>query len=294
VTLEFREPAPGDEEAVSGLVAAFDAAFLAELEPLSVQDVREWWQFEDEVRLVLEDGALVGFASLRQRKDRYDALGFVHPAAFGRGVGTRIVEWAEERSLGLGGTEVRISVTSTDERAACLLRSRGYERIRSFFRMVIELDEEPAPVEWPEGFEVSALSPGEEHVLHEVLQDAFRDHWEHTPWTFEEWIGKRTLEHDLCFLVHTGGEVAAAAECRRERFGMGWVGTLGTRRKYRRRGLGDALLRHSLRELYARGARKVGLGVDAESPTGATRLYERAGMRAAWRSDVYARTLQVP
>jgi mycothiol synthase len=294
VTLEFREPAAGDAEAVAELVGAFDATFLDEPEPLSVQDVREWWAFEDEVRLVFDDDTLVGFVSLRQRKSYYGAMGFVHPPAFGRGIGTRIVEWLEKRALGLGGREVRISVTSTDERAVCLLRSRGYERIRSFFQMRIDLGAEPAPVEWPEGFEVSAISPAEERVLHEVLEDAFRDHWEHTPRTFEEWIRPRTLEHDLCFLVRAGAEVAAAAECRRERFGMGWVGTLGTRRQYRRRGLGDALLRHSLRELYARGARKVGLGVDAESPTGATRLYERAGMRVAWRSDVYARTLQVP
>jgi ribosomal protein S18 acetylase RimI-like enzyme len=72
---------------------------------------------------------------------------------------------------------------------------------------------------------------------------------------------------------------------------MGWVDVLGTRRPYRRRGLAEALLRHVFRELYVRGARQVGLGVDAENPTGATRLYERVGMRVASASDVYAKTL---
>jgi GNAT superfamily N-acetyltransferase len=59
---------------------------------------------------------------------------------------------------------------------------------------------------------------------------------------------------------------------------MGWVGTLGVVREWRRRGLALALLHHSFQEFYRRGKRKVGLGVDAESLTGATRLYLKAGM----------------
>jgi mycothiol synthase len=59
---------------------------------------------------------------------------------------------------------------------------------------------------------------------------------------------------------------------------MGWVGTLGVVRDWRRNGLGLALLHHSFEEFHRRGKRKVGLGVDAQSLTGATRLYLKAGM----------------
>jgi mycothiol synthase len=55
---------------------------------------------------------------------------------------------------------------------------------------------------------------------------------------------------------------------------------LGVRRRWRKHGLGLALLRHSFGELARIGRRKAGLGVDASSLTGATRLYEKAGMRA--------------
>ncbi len=34
------------------------------------------------------------------------------------------------------------------------------------------------------------------------------------------------------------------------------------------------------------------LGVDSENPTGATRLYERAGMRILWRADVWRKELR--
>ena len=51
------------------------------------------------------------------------------------------------------------------------------------------------------------------------------------------------------------------------------------RRAWRKQGLGEALLLHSFATFRKRGYTRATLGVDASSPTGATRLYERAGMR---------------
>jgi len=291
VTLEFREAREEDAAAVAELCNAFERALAAEPEIVSVDDIVRYWRRESEARLVLDHGTLVGFAFIQRRGERYDGDGWVHPEAFGRGVGAAIVDWIESRSRELGSPEARIGILHEDGRAECLLRRHGFEHIRSFFRMVIDLDGEPEPPAWPEGFDVATLAPGEEHVLHEVLEDAFQDHWGHQYRPFEEWMNARVFEHELCFLVRSGSGVAAGAECKRELFGMGWVDVLGTRREYRRKGLGDALLRHAFGELYRRGARRVGLGVDAENPTGATRLYERAGMRVASQSDVYAKTL---
>jgi ribosomal protein S18 acetylase RimI-like enzyme len=72
----------------------------------------------------------------------------------------------------------------------------------------------------------------------------------------------------------------------------GWVGTLGVLRAYRRRGLGEALLRHSFAEFWRRGVRRVVLGVDSQSLTGATRLYERVGMRAVRQWDSFEKELR--
>ena len=73
---------------------------------------------------------------------------------------------------------------------------------------------------------------------------------------------------------------------------MGWVDTLGVRRPWRRQGLAEALLYHSFRELRRRGRTSVGLGVDASSLTGATRLYEKAGMRAIRKFTRYEKELR--
>ena len=73
---------------------------------------------------------------------------------------------------------------------------------------------------------------------------------------------------------------------------MGWVNSLGVRRPWRRRGLALALLRHAFGVFYRRGKTKVGLGVDATSLTGATRLYEKAGMHVQRKSVTYEKVLR--
>ncbi len=45
-------------------------------------------------------------------------------------------------------------------------------------------------------------------------------------------------------------------------------------------------------EFYERGERTVFLDVDTESPTGATRLYERAGMRKGWTAVIFEKELR--
>jgi len=70
------------------------------------------------------------------------------------------------------------------------------------------------------------------------------------------------------------------------------LGCLGVRRPWRRLGLGFALLKHAFRQLHDRGKVGACLGVDAENPTGATRLYESAGMRVARSEAVYEKLLR--
>jgi len=56
---------------------------------------------------------------------------------------------------------------------------------------------------------------------------------------------------------------------------------------WRRRGLAPARLRHTFGQFSRRGERTIGLGVDASHPSGATHLYERAGMRVAWNAVIF-------
>jgi hypothetical protein len=53
-----------------------------------------------------------------------------------------------------------------------------------------------------------------------------------------------------------------------------------------------ALLLHAFHEFLKRGKDRVGLGVDASSLTGATRLYQKAGMSIAMQIDLYEKELR--
>jgi ribosomal protein S18 acetylase RimI-like enzyme len=94
-------------------------------------------------------------------------------------------------------------------------------------------------------------------------------------------------------VVWHGDEIAAFSVNYAKRNGdWGWIGMLGVREGWRRRGLGLALLRESFRRFRSTGETTVALGVDVENPTGATRLYERAGMRVLWQADVWEKELR--
>ena len=104
-------------------------------------------------------------------------------------------------------------------------------------------------------------------------------------------LAQGSFDPTLWFLADDGSDDAGASICAL-RGDIGWINTLGVRRPWRRRGVALALLQHSFGELYRRGRRNVRLGVDASSLTGATRLYERAGMREDRRYVIYSRELR--
>jgi len=74
--------------------------------------------------------------------------------------------------------------------------------------------------------------------------------------------------------------------------GDGWVDVVGVRRPWRGRGLGFALLTSLFAAYHERGIRRVGLSVDAESATGAPRLYGRAGMHVVRSYVLYRKELR--
>ena len=71
-----------------------------------------------------------------------------------------------------------------------------------------------------------------------------------------------------------------------------WIDELGVLRPWRRQGIALALLLHVFGEFYRRDRYKVGLGVDGQSLTGATRLYEKAGMYIFRQLDAYEKVLR--
>jgi len=197
----------------------------------------------------------------------------------------------------LGGS-TKVYLASKDGPMADVLAGRGYAVKRHSFRMEADLTEQPERPVWPDGMTVRTFRADEDdHAVYEAQEETFADQFDASPMSYEEWrhwsFGA-AFDPDLWFLAEDGDRLAGILLARPERAGdasLGWVSVLGVRRPWRRRGLGRALLLHAFGELRRRGKPRVGLGVDAESPTGAVRLYERAGMRVVRRSDHWEKDL---
>ena len=143
----------------------------------------------------------------------------------------------------------------------------------------------------PEELTLDVFGVADAHAFYDALDEAFQDHWEHHSIPLERWWEEKQrapgFDPTLWFVVRDGEEIAASIRNDPERNGGGYVGALGVRRRWRGRGLGRALLLQTFGEFHRRGVRRVTLGVDAESPTGATVLYESVGMEVESEAVVF-------
>jgi mycothiol synthase len=255
-------------------------------------DVLGWLQeaaLDDDSFLVEENGDVIGAAVCNVREGRGSQWGVVAGAAQGRGIGARLLDLSEARVAEKDGKRLHAWTFGGDERADALFRSRGYDDVRRFWEMEIELDgPPPKPAAAVETFRAS-----EARAFYEALDDAFQDHWEHHARPFDEWWANKQNAPDfdpsVWFLIRDGDEIAAVVRNDPDRNGGAEVGALGVRRPWRGKGYGRALLLHTFGEFYRRGTTRITLGVDSANPTGATKLYESVGMRVANESVIYER-----
>jgi len=175
----------------------------------------------------------------------------------------------------------------------------GWKHIRSFYRMVTDLDSQPNAPTLPDGIIIRPFDPETEmEEVYRTFVDTFNDHFGFIEQPFEK--GFAEYKHNMVeepgytpemwFVAMDGDNMAGICICRREDTEdseSGWVGELGVRRAYRKRGLGLALLKHAFAAFHANGKKRAGLGVDASSLTGALKLYESAGMRVRRQFNQY-------
>ncbi len=257
---------------------------------IGANEVREWtstadlangsWLYED------DDGPVaVGWTGTQG--DVGFAIGVVHPRAKGTGLGSELVDRSEAALRTREVARIHQFTIGGDSAAVALLTARGYRDVRHFYEMAVQLDGAPDVPDVP----IESLGEGDARAFHAALDESFQDHWEHHGQSFEEWWKRHNanpnLDLSLWFLIRDGDEIAAVARNEANRNGGGYVGALGVRRPWRGKGFAKALLLHTFREFYGRGMPRVTLGVDAESPTGATHLYERVGMHVEAENVVF-------
>jgi mycothiol synthase len=297
-------PATWDDlDAVAALVQACDLADAGVADPVREHIDEDWRTARDGLEphvLVVHagDGSVVGLAQVfgLNPERSVDAWVRVHPDHRERGLGTALAAWAEERAAALvpsgASSKVYNSIPLEDEAGDRLLVRRGMVPVRVFRHMEGDLTGDLDPPELPPGCEILSYEhPADADTVHDVLEDAFTDHWGYEPYPRDlamEQLARR--DPGLIWLATCDGS-AAGALIARTLEGSGWIDDLGVRRPWRGRGIARALLRRAFAELARRGIGSVTLNVDSENTTGATRLYESVGMRSrrAWR--VYEKPL---
>jgi ribosomal protein S18 acetylase RimI-like enzyme len=286
----LRPVTEADAEAIAQI---FTEAF-GDWRPMDAEEIRTWLRNEEakpENRRVLEvDGTVAGYGDVWLDDGvELDMAAPGHWDAF--------LDWAEQRGREARLPRVRAFFPEGHELEA-ILAGRGYRYWRSSFLMRIDLGARPDAPSLPDAFELRPYREEDAEALRLGLNEAFgHDPFFHaiSPSNFREFFLKgRGTDLSLWRIAWNGDQLAGWAlswPCRGSDDTIGWVGNLGVRPAYRGRGVGGALLRRAFRALYDHGLRRAGLGVDAENPTGALGLYERAGMHRALRQDNWVKEL---
>jgi hypothetical protein len=115
---------------------------------------------------------------------------------------------------------VRLSAYARHEAAIRLCEMLGYDRVRVFWHMRIDLDEAPPPPVLDERITIRTFDrERDERAVYEALREAFEDHWGSGFSSFERWVhdeiegeGSR-YDPTLWFVAVEGDEVVGVASC---------------------------------------------------------------------------------
>ena len=256
------------------------------------------WAVED------ASGAIVACADVRAPDPRRssDAFVRVRPDHAGRGISSALLDRCEARALERAegeGTRLLATAEPTDPAGLALLRARGGTHVRSFLHMEGDLDDLEPPA-LPEGVTFRAFADDRHDdwvAFHRVIETAFEDHFEAFSLDLDTfvrlWTDMPTWDPSLVTFAVSGDEVGGVVVSDLlDGQGLGWLSDVGVLAPFRGRGIGRALLLRAFADLRARGCDRVRLNVDAENTTGATRLYERAGMHVHREWRVFEKALE--
>jgi ribosomal protein S18 acetylase RimI-like enzyme len=236
-----------------------------------------------------------------------------------------LVRWAAGqakevgRARGLDVQQIDTGAFAGDQRQHDWLARCGFERVRTWWQMTrpVSRDESDlvqAPDHWAKGGVVFRLvrrsgtgMPDDTDLreVHEVLEGAFVDHFNSSEETFEEFLfrlredpGHRWDHWWLAELTDdetpqpVGALIGTVSESDNGPDGS-YVSYLGVLEAARGRGVAKGLLRTIIADAAARGRDRVGLEVDADSPTGAAGLYTSMGWKTKYVTESWHRDVPV-
>lgn len=280
------------------------------------------WVSPRAARAVAErDGRVVGYAYLDTSSPYIVCSmgGAVHPDRWGQGIGATLVAWAEARARQIAQcapADARVVLQAVifenEQRTRQLLEAQGFRPVREWVHRAVELSARPQIVA-PDGIVIQPMDLDNDwDDVGPAMDEAFADHWGELiePVDVPECEalapaqdGEDEVEQDesysnapgLCFVAACDGEVAGCVLCNSkviDQPGAGRVGSLSVRPKYRRRGIGRALLLAAFGAFWQRGVRRIITDTDADSLTDSNSLYASLGMQVYRRELTYEKQIR--
>lgn len=248
-------------------------------------------------------GHLIGFGQLLLAEEEDEIEGYlyfdVHPNWRSHALETEILQWSEQCLLEVGRklklpVKLRLRCHGEQILRQMVLEQQGFTLERRFLTMACSLHQPIPSSSLPNGFRLQQLS-GEQDINAwvELFNNSFSAHWNHhsiTESTVKYWLNNPHYKPELNWLaVASDGTLAAfgvgyinGEENARSGRNDGWIKLLGTGQGFHKLGLGRAMILTLMKQLQAAGMEQVKLGVDAQSLTSATRLYQSVGFQPVY------------
>jgi len=268
----------------------------------------------DTLAAVAPDGSFAGYIAVRSAAnvrdvDRVFVDGGVRPARRGEGIGRRLLEWAEQRGAALHqerhpstAGELDVGVGAGIPSLQRLVRARGFQPVRWWYGMKRSLDVQPPVPAVPPGLRLVPYDAAYDETLRIVHGEAFAHHWGSVPPDPQRWAhwftGSHAFRPGISWMVLDDSEVAAyllayfwEADATATGKQEAYIGQIGTRTPWRRRGLGELMLARALAGFAEAGYDQASLTVDTGNPTGALGLYERVGFTVEHETVTWSKPL---
>jgi mycothiol synthase len=214
--------------------------------------------------------------------------GGVDPCHRRRGLGGRLLEWAE--AYAPADAELLIRNEALTAGAHALYLSRGFEPRMVETRMVRDAVA-PAPgAPLPPGVETRAWSEESAPLFFAAYRASFADRPGFPDPLARQWVedlAGEEFQPQLSQVALAAGEPVGFVTTRLASRG-GWIDQIGIVPAWRRRGLGGALLAGTLHHFHETSVTEVFLHVNTNNPR-ALALFNRLGFRADLKRALYVR-----
>ncbi|MCI0554294.1 MAG: GNAT family N-acetyltransferase [Anaerolineae bacterium] len=266
----------------------------------------------EKIVAVNHDNQVIGYAYFTSEDDHIasEIGGSVHPDYWGKGIGSTLIHWAEEKARESSHhapagvkTVLQTSIYESERDAIALFKDHGYSPVREWVHLVLEMDAQPFIPPLPPNLTLREMDLDNDwDIVGPAMDEAFIDHWGSIPAEFLESESEENHEEEsteqptddsysnapgYCFIVLDGETVAGGILCNSklvERTDTGRVGSIFVRLVYRRRGIAQTLMLTAFDAFWKNGFRRVITDTDANSLTDSTKLYRGLGMKP-YRSE---------